>query len=104
MAKRYDEEIEMTAEEAPLSFVWRGRRYDIDQPLMSWREGAEWWLRGPDGGSRQDREFHRVLARPAHSLSTGEVDSDGFLISQEAVFDVFLDRVSGAWRMARVWD
>jgi hypothetical protein len=34
MAKRYDEEIEMTAEEGPLSFVWRGRRYDIDQPLM----------------------------------------------------------------------
>jgi hypothetical protein len=109
MTKRYDEDIDVTPDPAspgtPLSFVWRGRRYDIDQPLMSWREGSEWWLRGAHNGAQgQDREFHRVLARPAQRLATGEVDADGFLISYGAVYDVFRDRISGNWRMARVWD
>jgi hypothetical protein len=109
MTKRYDEDIDVTPDPSspgtPLSFVWRGRRYDIDQPLMSWREGSEWWLRGDhNAAGRQDREFHRVLARPAQSLATGEVDADGFLISYGAVYDVFRDRISGGWRMARVWD
>ena len=51
MSKRYDEPIEVTPDPAvggaPRSFSWRGRRYDVDLPLTSWREAGEWW-RGPN--------------------------------------------------------
>ncbi|MDQ3876968.1 MAG: DUF6504 family protein [Actinomycetota bacterium] len=103
MAKRYDDPIDVTADPyaaIPVAFSWRGRRYDIDQHLSSWRDGNEWW----NGASRRDREYHRVLARPASQLCTGDIDSDGFLDSNGAVYDVYLDRAAGIWRMARVWD
>lgn len=104
MTKRYDEPIDVTAEShadgGPLSFAWRGTRYDVDQRLSSWREGGEWW----NGAQARDNEFHRVLARPSGMLSTGEVDADGFLTQAGAVFDVYRDRVRGGWRLARLWD
>jgi hypothetical protein len=58
VSKRYDEAIEVTPDpntEVPLSFSWRGRRYEIDQRLSSWREG----------GGFKEKDFHRVLARPS---------------------------------------
>lgn len=103
MAKRYDDPIDVTADPyaaIPVAFSWRGRRYDIDQHLSSWRDANEWW----NGNGRRDREYHRVLARPASQLCTGDIDSDGFLNSNGAVYDVYLDRAAGIWRMARVWD
>lgn len=105
MTKRYDDSIEVTPDpiepRAPLGFVWRGRRYDVDQRLSSWREAGEWW----NGAARAvDREFFRVLARPSGALATGEVDADGFMIGPGAVYDIYLDRVRGCWRLARVWD
>jgi hypothetical protein len=103
VTKRYDEEIEVWGgpwdSGAPGAFRWRGRRYDVDQSLATWREAGEWWRE--DGG--RDRTYHRVLARPAEALATGEIDADGFMISLGAVYDVYLDRSRG-WRLARVWD
>jgi hypothetical protein len=104
LAKRYDEAIEVTADPsqggAPLSFAWRGRRYEVDQRLLSWREAGEWW----DPAELREREFYRVLARPAGALATGDLDSDGFMRQTGAVYDVYVDRVRGDWRIARVWD
>ena len=104
MTKRYDEPIEVIPDPvdraAPLAFSWRGKRYDIDERLSSWLEAGEWW----DGASRRDREYHRVLARPAGALSSGDVDPDGFLRQVNAVFDVYRDRVRDHWRLARIWD
>jgi Family of unknown function (DUF6504) len=104
VTKRYDEPIEVTAdpveEHAPVAFLWRGRRYDIDQRLEQWREAGEWW----DGDGRRDREYYRVLARPTGVLATGDLDADGFLRSAGAVYDVYRDRVAGTWHLARVWD
>ena len=104
MTKRYDEPIEVRADlaagDAPASFRWRGRRYEVDQHLGSWREAGEWWT----GSERRDREYHRLLARPAGSLSNGDVDPDGFLRSVGGVYDVYLDRANGGWRITRVWD
>jgi Family of unknown function (DUF6504) len=102
VTKRYDDPIEVTAESsgAPLAFRWKGRRYAVDQRLEAWREGGEWW----DGHDRRDREYHRLLARPADALATGDIDADGFMRSFAAVYDLYLDRVVGAWRLARVWD
>ena len=104
MTKRYDEPIDITPDpvdqNAPVAFSWRGRLYQVDQQLESWREGSEWW----NGSARRDREFFRVLARPAGALATGDLDSDGFMVSRGAVYDVYRDRARGGWRLARVWD
>jgi hypothetical protein len=104
VTKRYDDEIEVTPDpadaHAPLRFRWRGRRYEIDQRIGSWREAGGWW--SPEDLS--DREYHRVLARPAGVLATGELDPDGGAISAGAVYDVYRDRVAGIWKLARIWD
>jgi hypothetical protein len=98
VTKRYDDEIEVTYDPdyggAPLSFSWRGCRYEVDQPLSTWRE-ADW-------SASSDREYHRVLARPAAALATGEIDADGFMRGRGAVYDVY--RTNGTWRLARIWD
>jgi Family of unknown function (DUF6504) len=104
MTKRYDEEIEVTATPwdggAPAAFRWRGRLYDVDQSLATWREAGEWWSEQ----DVRDRTYHRVLAHPAGVLATGQLDSEGFMLSPAAVYDVYLDRARGSWRLARVWD
>jgi hypothetical protein len=104
MTKRYDDDIEVTVGPwdggAPAAFRWRGRRYDVDQPLATWREAGEWW--SDDGG--RDRTYHRVLARPSGTFATGDVDADGAWVPAGAVYDVYLDRPRGVWRLARIWD
>lgn len=106
MSKRYDEAIEVVADSVPISFNWRGRRYVIDQQLSSWREGAEWWQARSNGNGRaRDRDCYRVLARPAGSFATGELDPDGFMASAPtAVYDIAFDRIHKTWRLARIWD
>lgn len=104
MSKRYDEPIEVTPDPAvggaPRSFRWRGRRYEVDLPLTSWREAGEWWR----GSGAQDREYFRVLARPSGATATGDLDPDGFMVSPGAVYDVYQDRTKDSWCLARVWD
>ena len=103
MAKRYDDPIDVTADpqlQGPVSFSWRGRRYDIDEQLMSWRDAGEWW----DKAKEREREYFRVLARPAGMLASGDLDPDGFMVSPAAVYDIYFDRLRSAWRMARLWD
>jgi Family of unknown function (DUF6504) len=104
MTKRYEEDIEVTVGSwdggGPVAFSWRGRLYTVDQSLAVWREAGEWWS---EGGGR-DREYHRILARPAGALATGDVDADGFMISAGAVYDLYRDRARDGWRLARVWD
>ena len=126
MAKRYEDPIEVATEEAgsardglghhaepegaPLAFRWRGRQYFVDERLSSWREGGEWWLasgskaNGQKSGEVKEREFFRVLAHPAGAGATGELDSNGFIVSNSSVYDIYRDRIKGEWRMARVWD
>lgn len=105
VTKRYDDPIEVTPdpyeEDSPVAFSWRGRRYQIHERLAAWRETTEMW----DPAKMRDREYHRVLARPAGALNTGDIDPDGFLQRDLAVvFDVYQDRIRGAWRLARIWD
>ncbi len=124
MSKRYDEAIEVVPDpvaQVPLAFFWRGRRYEIDQQLSSWREGAEWWAAAGTNGNgtrssrvprngreARDRECFRVLARPAGALATGELDADGFMTPSSAgpsaVYDLAFDRIKRVWRLARIWD
>ena len=107
VSKRYDEAIEVTPDPAPeqgravlpISFIWRGRRYEVDQHLSSWREGGGW----------KDTDFHRVLARPAGVFATGDLDPDGFMVPPSngtpgAVYDLAFDAGKNAWRLSRIWD
>jgi hypothetical protein len=104
VTKRYDEPIDVTSvlpgSSGPVAFSWRGRRYDVDQHLETWRDAAEVWT----GDGRRDREYFRLVAHPAGALSTGDLDPDGFLQSYAAVFDLYRDRVRGAWHLERIWD
>ena len=114
VAKRYDEPIDVTPDPArggaPLSFNWRGRRYEIDQWLMNWREAGEWWRRagsngnGHSSGLPREHEFFRVLARPSGTFSTGELDADGFMQHAGGVYDIYIDLIHKQWRIARIWD
>jgi hypothetical protein len=105
VTKRYDEPIDVAVDpldrSAPVGFSWRGRSYQVDERLASWREAGEYWNRS---GAR-DREYFRVLARPSGAFSTGDIDADGFLKAPPgAVYDVYRDRIADGWRLARVWD
>jgi uncharacterized protein DUF6504 len=101
VTKRYDEPIEVTgAPGPPVAFQWRGRRYDVDEHLSWWREAGEWWT----GSAAKEREYHRLLARPAGVFASGDLDADGFMQSPSAVFDIYRDRIRGGWHLARVWD
>lgn len=114
MTKRYDEPIEVTSDpfdpDAPIAFRWRGRLYEIDRSLSTWREAAAFMARSNGNGSdgngshARDREYHRVLARPAGTFAGGDIDSDGFMSTVGAVYDVYRDRASDGWKIARVWD
>jgi hypothetical protein len=103
VTKRYDEPIEVAIAKGdgiPVAFVWRRRRYDVDLRFSTWREAGEWW----DRERAHDREYHRLLARPAGAMATGDVDPDGFMHHVGAVYDVYRDRASNSWRLARIWD
>lgn len=103
MAKRYDDPIEVMADPhlaGPVAFSWRGRRYDVDEQLSTWRDAGEWW----DKAKAREREYFRVLARPAGALASGDLDPDGFMVSRSAVYDIYFDRLRAAWRMERLWD
>ena len=108
MTKRYDEPIEVSPSSrqwGPSGFTWRGRRYEVDRHLATWREAPH--VRNPtrNGSHRSpDRECHRLLARPEGLHATGELDPDGYMQHTGAVFDVYLDPALGEWRLARVWD
>ena len=116
MSKRYDEPIDVTYahgdDDAPVAFRWRDRRYEVHQRLESWRDAGEWWngvgsdvrARRAGGGPVRDRVYVRVLAHPAARGATGDVDADALLRSATAVYDIYLDRVHGVWRLARIWD
>jgi hypothetical protein len=104
VTKRYDEPIDVVPDPfdgaAPARFSWRGRAYQVDQRLSSWREAAELW----NVAAAKDREYYRVLAHPAGAF-TGDIDADGFLTGPPgAVYDVYRDRIKDSWRLARVWD
>ena len=88
----------------PAGFVWRGRRYQVDRPLATWRATARPG-RHSNGDRPCDRSFFRLLARPEDVLATGDLDADGYIQHVTgAVYDVYLDPARNEWRLARIWD
>ncbi len=88
------------ADDAPVTFDWRGRTYRVLQVLGHWREDAGWWRR-PDGQPIriEQTDLWRVEARlrvgPGGMKQNGVPDSQG-------VYE--LVHRDGQWTLDRVWD
>lgn len=81
MAKRYDQQVQVEQDGGlPAAFLWRDRRYEVMDVIGRWRIEGRWWEEG------RDREYWRVQARGG------------------AVYDLYLDRRAGVWRLERLWD
>lgn len=84
LGKRYDERVAVrwdTALGMPTGFVWRRRHREVDELVASWVVEAYWW----DELRRVSRSYWRVSA-------------------QEAVFDLYFDRIQKRWFMGAGMD
>ena len=106
MTKRYDDPIDVTQDPAqngaPISFSWRGRRYEVDQWLMTWREAGEWWRRkdtSTNGGASTSSTSEN--GSTSENDSTSENGSNGRAAAsngmREREFYRVLARPSGAF-------
>lgn len=83
--RRYDEPVDVHAQEAPISFVWRGRLYVVRAVLDRWFERSAWWRYVLDGAERSEDqgilaeealqdEVFRVEASPGRAFGVGVYD------------------------------
>jgi Family of unknown function (DUF6504) len=70
----------------PLSFVWRGTRYQISTILDTWHLQDRWWAREGSGGGSSDRAYYRL-------------DCSGDLQCE-----IYFDAVISIWILDRVYD
>src|SRR4051794_41806978 len=83
LARHYDVPTEVErGDEAPASFIWRGRRHVVREVLGHWWQTGAWWERLDAGVDDDEREIWRGEAgaprRPAG------VGGRGFLPSSPA--------------------
>lgn len=64
----------------PVSFVWRGRKYNVVEAVDRWRADTEWWR------TRQWREHFKLLTR------------DGLLLV------IYHDLSREGWYVQRIFD
>ena len=93
MTRRVGESIEVRVagdpDDAPMSFLWRGRLYVVRAVLGHWRERREWWaaaaaraLHGDEGAPtaeaatalEHERDVWRVEASAGRSFGNGVYD------------------------------
>jgi Family of unknown function (DUF6504) len=66
LARHYDVPLEVERrDEAPASFVWRGRRHVVREVLDRWWRTGPWWERLDAGVDDDEREIWRVEAAAA---------------------------------------
>src|SRR4051794_41938692 len=69
LARHYDVPTEVErGDEAPASFIWRGRRHVVREVLGHWWQTGAWWERLDSGVNDDEREVWRGeagAARPA---------------------------------------
>jgi len=116
MARRVGESVEVRVagepDDAPMSFLWRGRLYVVRAVLGHWRERREWWaaaaaraLHGdecgpaPGGSATLDHEqdVWRVEASAGRTFGNGVYD-----LCREPGNDP--SSVPDAWRLVQVAD
>lgn len=66
-------DVEVDGSLLPTAFIWRGRRYRVEQVLERWRERLPWWrLESPSPGTYQmERMVWRLVAAPGQTPHTG---------------------------------
>jgi len=85
VTRRYGHPIQVQAYLGhPLSFTWRGRRYQINTILDTWHLQDRWWA-GEECGS-SDRAYYRL------DCSSG------------LQCEVYFDAVTGIWVLDRIYD
>jgi hypothetical protein len=116
MARRVGESVEVRVagdpDDAPMSFLWRGRLYVVRAVLGHWRERREWWaaaaaraLHGDGAGSapgasttvEHERDVWRVEASAGRSFGNGVYD-----LCREPAADP--SPTAQAWRLVQVAD
>ena len=116
MARRVGESVEVRVagdpDDAPMSFLWRGRLYVVRAVLGHWRERREWWaaaaaraLHGdecapPTAGAATALEHERDVWRV--EASAGRIFGNGvYDLCREPGSD---PAAAQAWRLVQVAD
>ncbi len=84
--------------DAPLAFVWRGRRYGVRRVLDRWSEAGSWWRQLAEGiplTVTSDSDVWRVEA--SRGVATPNSVGTG-------VYDLVYEQSKDQWHLARVWD
>ena len=116
MARRVGESIEVRVagdpDDAPMSFLWRGRLYVVRAVLGHWHERREWWaaaaaraLHGDEGAPAagttaaldQEQDVWRVEASAGRTFGNGVYD-----LCREPTADPSV--AAQAWRLVQVAD
>jgi hypothetical protein len=115
MARRVGESIEVRVagqpDDAPMSFLWRGRLYVVRAVLGHWHERREWWA------AAAARALHGDEAGPApgtgttldHERDVWRVEASAGRIFGNGVYDLCREPAADpsptqAWRLVQVAD
>ena len=110
--RRVDEPIEVVADTAPQSFVWRSRRYAVRAVLARWQHRDNWWrtaLEEPDEqgntvlGATVEEPAVGALAAVAHDTVVFRVEASAGRAINTGTFDLSHD-LRGRWRLVRLLD
>jgi len=115
MARRVDESVEVRVtgdpDDAPMSFLWRGRLYVIRAVLGHWRERREWWASAAARALHGD-ECASVSGAPAvldHERDVWRVEASAGRIFGNGVYDLCHEpgdpsSAAEVWRLVQVVD
>lgn len=115
MARRVGESVEVRVagdpDDAPMSFLWRGRLYVVRAVLGHWRERREWWA------TAAARAVHGDESAPAAGISAvldrerdvWRVEASAGRTFGNGVYDLCRDAAdpsltAQAWRLVQVVD
>lgn len=115
MVRRIGDSIEVRVtgglDEAPMSFLWRGRLYVVRAVLGHWRERREWWATGAARALHGEESVlsasPMVLDRESEvwrvEASAGRIFGHGvYDLSREPTVDP--PPATGVWQLVRVAD
>jgi len=116
MVRRVGESIEVRVagvpDDAPMSFLWRGRLYVVRAVLGHWRERREWWATASARAVHGD-ECGPVTGAPAvldHEREVWRVEASAGRIFGNGVYDLCREPegdpapTAQAWRLVQVVD
>jgi hypothetical protein len=86
VTRRYGHPIQVQADNGhPLSFIWRGTRYQVYAILDTWHLQDRWWA-GDGASGSSDRTYYRLDC------------------SRDVQCEIYFDAVTSIWILDRVYD